>query len=78
MRWYVPYMLSPRLYWLFPGEAVEFYTLDSWVNKLPLNVVCRCGEGRLSQISALLFHYVDSRPGVVSPSLCTLKAHVNC
>lgn len=35
MRWYVPNTLSPRLYGLFPGEAVECYTLDSWVNTFP-------------------------------------------
>lgn len=80
MQWYVyPYMRSPLpLYGLFPGDCVQCYTLDSWANAFPLNSLCRCAGGRQSLISALQFHYVDSRPGVVSPSLFTLKARVNC
>lgn len=74
MRWYVPYVLTPRLYGLFPGEAVDCYTLRQ-LGKYILFKRCVSVWRRWAYPTfggALQFHYVDSGPGVVSPSVCTL------
>lgn len=73
MRWYVPYMLSPLLYGRFPCEAVECYTLDTWVNTFPLNIVCLRGEGRLSLFSVLI-SLCRQQAWRGQPFLCTLKS----
>lgn len=74
MRWYVRYTL---LYGRFLSAAVECYTPSTWVNKFPFNIVCRCGEGRLTLISALISlcrqQAWRGQPLSVHP-----KAHVNC
>lgn len=49
MRWYVPSMLPNPLYGRSPGEAVHCCSLDSRLNKMPPDTVCRRGERRQSQ-----------------------------